>query len=122
MEECRYHRASVIGPRLKIWTLGIGHVCLSLCVYVCVCVCVSHEISGTARWIILKFWVMLGVKNLRIATRTLFLKNASFSREPLVCAKKRCILRFLSFYEKTAPTILLKIGQNLGEIIPYDLV
>ena len=64
-------------------TLCFKHVSLSLSL----CVCVSHEISGTARWIVLKFWLMLGAKYLRIATRPLFLIRASLSLKQLICAK-----------------------------------
>jgi hypothetical protein len=98
------------------------YACPSVLLCVCVCVCVSHEISGTASWIILKFWVMLGAKYLRIATRLLFWKKSSFSRKPLICAKKSCFSGFLELYGKTPPTILLKSWQNVDGIIPYDLV
>jgi len=45
---------------------------LSVCLCVCLCVCVSHEISGTARWIILKFWVLIALNNIRNIAKPFF--------------------------------------------------
>ena len=52
----------VIGPRFaESWTIGFKHV-----------VRPSHEISATARQIVLKFWVMIELKYLRDIAKPFF--------------------------------------------------
>ena len=83
-------------------------------------------ISETAPRIFPKFGMKLGVKNLRIVTRPLFLIYALFSRKPLICvknidvrAKFDVISGFLGLRGKTVPTIFLKFCQNVPKNILY---
>ena len=61
---------------------------------VCLCVClgVTRDLRNTIRMIVLKFWGMLGDKNLRITQQTLFLKNNCLLENRSSVLTSSCIL------------------------------
>ena len=94
---------------------------IQACLSVCVCryVCPLRDISGTARWIILKFLDNARGQKYKNHHKAVFWKTSLFSRKPLICCKKKFFV-FLAVYGKTDPVICLKFWQNVEGIDSYD--
>ena len=95
---------------------------IQACLSVCVCVGmsvrygISQEPLDGSFW---NFWMMLGVKNIRIITRSFFENFLVFSKTAHLLQKKHFFI-FLAVYGKTDPVICLKFWQNVEGIDSYD--
>ena len=80
-----YYFWSTVENRKDLWIQARPSIRVS----VCVCVRQLHDIAGTPRWIILKFWVMLGKKSKNHHTATFLKKFHVFSKTTHLLQKKR---------------------------------